>query len=203
MLQLALLTQKADMILKNENDDLFLFTQLQLGKEEAFDFIFRKYYKVLTIHAIRIVHDQDLAQSLVQDCFVRFWEKRNGLQNIEDLYSYLYFMARNKCIDHLREEHRARFVPITNQTDFAQNETEESIESKDLNARIWQAVGKLPDRCHTAFEYSRKDQLTYPQIAEKMGITQKAVEALISRALKLLRANLGDLLGILIILLRH
>jgi len=186
------------MVFETKEGDPFLFNQIQLGKEEAFDFIFRKYYKVLTIQAIRIVHDQDEAQSLVQDCFVRFWEKRNGLQDIQDLYSYFYFMVRNRCIDHLREERRANCVPITNQSDFPESDTEEAIDTRDLNVRLWQAIARLPERCHTAFEYSRVDGLTYSQIAAKMGITQKAVEALISRSLKLLRASLADFLAILI-----
>ena len=183
---------------ENDDSDLFLLTQLKQGREEAFDFIFRKYYKILTIQAMRIVKDQDTAQSLVQDCFVRFWEKQNGVQNITDLYSYLYFMVRNRCIDNIREEKRLQYVPLTNQTDIAECETEADIENKDLNSHIWQAIAKLPIRCHKAFEYSRIDGLTYPQIAKEMGITPKAVEALISRALKLLRANLTDILGVLI-----
>lgn len=186
---------------ENEESDRFLFTQMSLGKEEAFDFIFRKYYKILTVQAIRFVHDQDSAQSLVQDCFVRFWEKRRELSNIEDLYSYLFFMVRNRCIDHLREQQRTHEMSITNQTDFLEYETEETIDANDLSSHLWQAIAKLPDRCRKAFEYSRIDELTYPQIANKMGISHKAVEALISRALKLLRANLVDFLGILILFL--
>ncbi len=187
------------MSFENENIDQFLFSQMCLGKEEAFDFIFRKYYKVLTIQAIRFVNDQDTAQSLVQDCFVRFWEKRFELSNVEDLYSYLFFMVRNRCIDHIREQQRTRHVPITDQTEFC--ETENTIQTNDLSSHLWQAIAKLPERCRIAFEYSRIDGLTYIQIANKMEITNKAVEALISRSLKILRTNLVDFLSILIFIL--
>ncbi|MCX6237653.1 MAG: RNA polymerase sigma-70 factor [Bacteroidia bacterium] len=185
---------------ENENSDCFLFTQMRLGKEEAFDFIFRKYYKVLSVQAIRYVHDQDSAQSLVQDCFVRFWEKRRELSNIVDLYSYLFCMVRNRCIDHIRERQRTHIVQITNQTDSPENVTEEKIDANDLNSHLWLAIANLPDRCRKAFEYSRIDGLTYAQISIKMAISHKVVEALISRALKLLRANLANFLGILILL---
>ena len=184
---------------ENEDSDRFLFTQILLGKEEAFDFIFRKYYKALVVQAIRFVHDQDSAQSLVQDCFVRFWEKRRELSNVEDLCSYLFFMVRNRCIDHLREQQRAHQVPITNQVDFMEYETEEKIDANDLNCHLWLAIAKLPDRCRMAFEFSRIDGLTYPQIANKMGISNKAVESLVSRALKVLRVSLIDFLGILVL----
>lgn len=184
---------------ENDDSDRFLFTQVLLGKEEAFDFIFRKYYKVLTVQAIRFVHDQDTAQSLVQDCFIRFWEKRMQLSNVEDLYSYLFFMVRNRCIDHLREQKRTHQVPITDQSDFLEYEAEEKIDANDLSAHLWLSIAKLPDRCRMAFEYSRIDGLTYPQIARKMEISHKAVEALVSRSLKLLRANLVDFLGVLML----
>lgn len=183
-----------------EDNDRFLYSQMRLGKEEAFDFIFRKYYKVLSIQAIRFVHDQDTAQSLVQDCFVRFWEKRMVLSNVEDLYSYLFFMVRNRCIDHIREEKRTNKSPISYKADFQENETEEKMDANDLSSHLWQAISKLPDRCRIAFEFSRIEGLTYPKIAEKMGISIKAVEALISRALKILRVSLVEFMSILILL---
>jgi RNA polymerase sigma-70 factor (ECF subfamily) len=92
-------------------------------------------------------------------------------------------------------------VPITNQSDFPESDTEEAIDTRDLNVMLWQAIARLPDRCQTAFEYSRVDGLTYSQIAVRMGITQKAVEALISRSLKLLRASLADFLALLIFII--
>ncbi len=187
------------MKVENEESDRFLFALLHLGKEEAFDFIFRKYYKILTVQAIRFVHDQDSAQSLVQDCFVSFWKKRHEISNIDHLYSYLFFMVRNRCIDHLRKQQLHRQVPITNQTDFPENETEQQIGANDLNSCLWQSISKLPERCRMAFEYSRIDELTYHQVALKMGVSDKAVEALISRALKLLRTDLIDFLCMIIL----
>ncbi len=190
------------MKLENEDNDQFLFAQMHLGKEESFDFIFRKYYKVLVVQAIRFVHDQDSAQSLVQDCFIRFWEKRRELSGVGNLYSYLFFMVRNRCIDHLREQHRNNHFLITSQADIPEYIAEEKIDANDLSSHLWHEIAKLPDRSRKAFEYSRIDGLTYQQIAKKMGISNKAVEALVSRALKSLRTNLIDLMGILLLFLR-
>ena len=142
-----------------------------------------------------------LPKALVQNCFIRFWEKRDEVEKIENLYSYLYFMMRNQCVDHLRERRRSHTVPITIQAEFLECVTEETIDANDLSTHLWQAITRLPERCRLAFEYSRIEGLTYSQIASKMGITLKGVEALISRALKLLRANLVDFLTILILLI--
>ena len=123
------------------------------------------------------------------------------MSNIEDLYSYLYFMVRNRCIDYLRTQKRLRHETITDQKDFSEDETEEKIDADDLSFHLWQAIAKLPERCRIAFEYSRIDGFTYSQIAQKMGISQKGVEALVSRGLKLLRANLIDFMGPMIFLI--
>ena len=74
------MTRTTIMKIENEESDQFLVGQLHLGKEEAFGFIFRKYYKGLTVQAIRFVHDQDTAQSL-SGLFCLILEK--ALRNIE------------------------------------------------------------------------------------------------------------------------
>jgi len=109
-------------------------------------------------------------------------------------------MVRNRCIDHIRELQRNNHFQITNQTDIPEYITEQKIDANDLSSHLWEAIAKMPDRCRNAFEYSRIDGLTYSQIAKKMEISDKAVEALVSRALKSLRANLVDFLGILVLL---
>jgi RNA polymerase sigma-70 factor (ECF subfamily) len=146
------------------------------------------------------VHVPDTAQSLVQDCFIRFWEKRLELSTVEDLHSYLFFMVRNRCIDHLRQQKRTHQLSFSNQINFLENAVDEKFDADELSSRLWEEVAKLPERCRMAFEYSRIDGFTYFQIAQKMGISDKAVEALISRALKILRSKLIDFLGILVLL---
>ena len=189
------------MTFEKEENDQFLFVQMCLGKEEAFDFIFRKYYKIMTIQACKFVKNQDTAQSIVQDCFIKFWEKRFELSEIDSIHSYLFFMVRNKCIDYLREKKLHRQIPIGDQPEFSDNEVTEKIDADDLSNHIWKAIAHLPERCRIAFEYSRIDGYTYSIIAHKMGISEKAVEALISRSFKILRANLIDILALLVLLI--
>lgn len=188
------------MTFEKEDKDQFLYVQIHLGKEEAFDFIFRKYYKVLVIQALRFVQVQDTAQSLVQDCFIKFWEKRLELSNVQDIHAYLFFMVRNKCIDHLREKKRSRHISIDDHSEFHENEVVEKIDADDLGVHLWHAISNLPERCRIAFEYSRIDGFTYSQIAQQMKISEKAVEALVSRSLKILRASLVDFIGILVLI---
>jgi len=184
-----------------ENNNIYLLSELKNGKESAFDFIFRKYYKALCALTITYVNDIDTAQSLVQDCFIKLWEKRKEADSIKNLSSYLSTMVRNQSIDYLR---KAKVMSVAHTKESLQkdnvNTTEQSLLAHEFEEKLVVALSNLPERCRIAFEYSRFENLTYPEIAEKMNITTKAVEALISRSLKILRNDLKDYLPILLLL---
>lgn len=185
-----------------KDNDSFVLLALKEGQEKAYDYIFRKYYKALCAQANAYVSDLDLSQSLVQDCFVRFWEKRQQATTIENLASYFSFMVRNKCIDHLRKEHRLQSIENSNLDETDNLESDALLISHEFEEKLIVALSALPDRCRTAFEYSRFENLSYPEIANKMDISVKAVEALISRSLKILRKELKDYLPVLTFLFR-
>jgi RNA polymerase sigma-19 factor, ECF subfamily len=185
-----------------KDNDSFVLLALKEGQEKAYDYIFRKYYKALCAQANAYVSDLDLSQSLVQDCFVRFWEKRQQATTIENLASYFSFMVRNKCIDHLRKEHRLQSIENSNLDETDSLESDALLISHEFEEKLIVALSALPDRCRTAFEYSRFENLSYPEIANKMDISVKAVEALISRSLKILRKELKDYLPVLAFLFR-
>jgi len=179
----------------------FVLAELARGQERAFDFIFRKYYKALCAQATVYVKDIDEAQGIVQESFIKLWGKREEAESIKNLPSYLTSMVRNQCIDHMRK------VNVLNKThqqgaanDEVENTTENLVLAHEFEEKLVVVLSNLPERCRIAFEYSRFENLTYPEIAEKMGISVKAVEALISRALKTLRTELKEYLPLLALL---
>jgi len=179
----------------------FLLAELAKGHERAFDYIFRKYYKALCAQATVYVKDLDAAQGIVQEAFIKFWGKREQAESIKNLASYLTSMVRNQSIDYLRK------VSVRDKThqqellkDDSENTTEQLLMAREFEEKLIVALSNLPERCRIAFEYSRFEDLTYPEIAEKMGISVKAVEALMSRSLKVLRKELKDYLPLLILL---
>ena len=177
--------------------DQFLAAQISEGREEAFDYVFRKYYRILCTQAIVYLKDDDLAQSVVQDCFINFWDKRSELNDIRNLYSFLSFMVRNKAVDNLRRAETERKAAKNLREKHGGEAVENSALYKEFETKFMEAVLKLPDRCRTAFEYSRFEGLKYSEIAGRMNISQKAVEALIGRSLKTLRADLSEFLPVM------
>lgn len=174
--------------------DVFLLNALREGEEKAFDFIFRKFYKALCAQANLYVTDLDLAQSLVQECFLKLWENRENSNQINHLSSYLSFVVRNHCIDHLRKNKNKKHIVEVTEEDGLTEASDSPVLSHEFEEQLVEALALLPDRCREAFEYSRFEGLTYPEIAKQMTISVKAVEALMSRSLKILRVELKEYL---------
>ncbi len=178
----------------------YFLTELQAGEEHVFDFIFKKYYKALCAQAVSYVSELDIAQSLVQDCFIKLWERRSEATSIRNLSSYMSLMVRNQCIDYLRKQKSMTELYKKSQTDDETNNTSETIIYREIEEKLITALASLPERSRMAFEYSRFEGFSYPEIARKMGISAKAVEALMSRALKALRSELKEYLPIVIMM---
>lgn len=178
----------------DNSNQQFILDELQKGNERAMSFIFKKYYKPLSQYSYTFTKDQDKSESLVQEAFIRLWEKRESLYNVENLFSYLTVMVRNISIDYLRKEKTSHKIHREIAANESVNTTEEYISKNEFEQKLLESVLKLPERCRIAFELSRFESLTNKEIAENMQISVKGVEALIGRSLKLLRAELEEFL---------
>lgn len=78
-----------------------LFTAFREGRQDGFDQLFRELFAPLTYFAVKLVKEPFIAEDIVQDCFVRLWEKREELGHLKSPKSYLYRMVRNSCLKHL------------------------------------------------------------------------------------------------------
>jgi len=178
----------------NSGDQQFILNELQKGNERAFDTVFKLYYKPLCQFSYSFIKDQDTAENLVQEVFVRLWEKRENIANIDHLLSYLMRMVRNQSIDFLRKEKTNSKIYNQLRPENSENTTEEQISKNEFEERLIKSIMNLPERCRTAIEMSRFDGFTNKEIALKMEISVKGVEALIGRSLKLLRSELQEFL---------
>ncbi|SMG21389.1 RNA polymerase sigma-70 factor [Arenibacter troitsensis] len=184
---------------KEQTPDEFLISELKNNKEEAFDCIFRRYYKGLCAYASNYVYDLDQAQSLVQDCFVKLWDNRDRADSIVSLPAYLSRMVRNRCIDHIRQVKSLDKLHEKLELEEFVTNAENSLLSREFEELLVKAISTLPKKSKMAFEYSRFENLTYKEIGVKMNISSKAVEALLSRALKLLRKDLQPYFTVVIV----
>ena len=180
-------------LLHSNSPDSLLLHELACGDVRAFDFIFHRYYDNLCRFAYSLFYDADMAQCLVQDVFVKLWERRIVCDKIENLGGYLTTMVRNQVADYLNEVKKMN-LPHGHQGSITDNSTEDEIANCEFEERLIIAMGKLTPRCRQAFELSRFENLTNKEIALEMNISVKGVEALIARSLKVLRLELREFL---------
>lgn len=179
-----------DKSLNGNFDEHALLEQMQRGDVEAFERIFKSYYPHLVLFAQRYLHDKDQSESIVQDIFVQLWEKR-GEQEIKSLKGFLVVSVRNRCQNELKHNKVVRAY----QKNEASKHPAEWPEYKDrfYIDKINEAIDKLPPQCKRIFKMSRLEGLKYYEIANKLDISPKTVEAQMGKALKFLREALHPL----------
>lgn len=180
-----------------------LLNELRKGNKAAFEDVFDKCFEPLCKYAYSILRDMDEAEDVVQKTFCKLWDQRESLFIKSSLNSYLYRIVHNDSINTinqrtLHQEHNFNYLSFM-QSDSS-NTILESIEGAELQKAIERAILGLPPQCRKVFELSRMEQMPYSKIAEELQISTNTVENHMSKALKILRADLKDYLTCLAIL---
>lgn len=155
-----------------------------------FDILFKRYYRQLCLYAAHYLNgDIAASEDIVQDCFVKLWQQDHADKcSITDKRAFLYTLVRNACIDTLRRQH----PEMTNidPSDLEESiSDEEAIDRSEQEAKVWETIDALPDRCREVFLMAKRDGMTYNEIADALNISVKTVEHQISKAMKKLRNN--------------
>lgn len=176
--------------MKENTDDILLLNLIKEGDNLAFRHLFETYFTPLCRFMHLFIPDKPIVEELALDIFVYVWENRKTLQIQVSLKAYLFQAARNKCLNELR--HTKKTVALDD-IDYDMIETEVmSLENEELYRLIQEAVLALPEKCREVFNLSRNENLSNKEIADKLNISQKTVEAQITKALKKIRNFLGD-----------
>jgi RNA polymerase sigma-70 factor, ECF subfamily len=174
--------------------DLEIIRRIRQGDVGQFESLFRSSYVSLVRYARTLIRDHDTAEEIVQDLFFRLWRDKENLKIESSLNGYLYRAVHNRClhyIDHERVvEKYAREMSIATQ-ETAQNPAD-IMNYSDLQAKIAGILERLPERCGKIFCMSRFEGLKYSEIAEKLSVSVKTVEANMGRALKEFRKALAE-----------
>lgn len=184
------------------NPDESQIGAIRIGNEAVFESVFRQYYGALCRYATPIMGDADEAEEIVQSVFLTIWERRDSLLITTSLKAYLYRAAHNRCLNRLNQQsvqagHREQ---AASELYADAGSPTQSLLANELNSRLHEAIGQLPEQCRRVFELSRFDELSYKEIADRLGIAAKTVENQIGKALRILRTELSDYLPLLLLL---
>ncbi len=181
--------------LNKDNITYELLTRLKNGDMLAFDRVYELYSHKLFSFVFKILKNEAEADDIVQEVFVKIWESRLKLEDYKLLNSYIFTIAYNNSIDLIRKrinntkylEHLKNSVVINVTPNVISQ-----IEFNELNILAEKLISNLSERQKQVYLLHREEGLTYPEIAEKLGISKNTVENHMVKALKYLRQNMDN-----------
>jgi RNA polymerase sigma-70 factor (ECF subfamily) len=175
--------------LPNEND---LLARLAEGDQKAFSAIFHHYRNRIYSYAFHLSGDTAQADELVQETFMKVWLHREKIPHILRFDNWLFTIARNQVFDMLK--HMARETAFRRQVAELSvpgaNPVEDSVFNRENEARLQQALDKLPPRQKLIFTLSRQRGMKHEEIADRLQISRHTVKTHLVQALKTLRGVL-------------
>ena len=172
--------------------DTEIARRVRNGDAGQFESLFRSSYVSLVRCARTMIKDHDTAEEIVQDLFFRLWQDKENLKIESSLNGYLFRSVHNRCL-HIIEHNRV-IARHAEEISYNQSENQESpsdiLNYKELQEKIARIIEKLPERCGKIFTMSRFEGLKYNEIAEKLSVSVKTVEANMGKALKEFRKEL-------------
>ena len=167
------------------------------GDDSSLQLLYRHFYKALVAFAIQAVETQESAEEIVQDIFVKTWQKHNTFKSTATLKAYLYNGVRNECISHLRRQQTAQERIRQFEKDYHQLQmgTEESMAGslphrEEAIRQLLLAIDSLPPKLRELFLLAIRGKSS-EDIAQEMGITLQTVKKQRQRGLERLRKELG------------
>lgn len=172
--------------MRESDDEICLL--LQNGKEEGIDLLFIRYYKSLVLWADTFLNDIEKSEDVVQEFYVKLWERRliAGLRP-DTLKYYLFTSVKNLALNMLERVDPLKKAYDINRIDSPWIEYDNLTE--ELLCRVESEIEKLPPRSRDIVKAIYVEGLRYKEVADKFDISVATVKTLLVNALKKLRAN--------------
>ncbi len=171
-----------------------LLQQVAEGDEAAFRRLFELYTPRLHSFFLKMTKDVSLAKELVQETFLNVWLYRSSLQEVSRPSSYLYRIATNVAVRHLRKEdvQRQIIAGLSIKSQEQEMPLHHMLQVKELQQKITEAVNRLPPQQRQVFYLSREQGLTRSEIAQRMGLSEKTVRNHLTLSLRAIQEFLNS-----------
>jgi len=168
----------------------------------SFEQLFHSYKERIYSYVLAIVKNGEAAQEVTQEIMIKLWLCREMLDQVDNLDAYIYVIARNKALNHLRKA--AHDLKVLNELRAfipdEYNNTEDRVAVKDYELLLSNAVNTLSPQRKQVYELSRVEGLSHDEIAEAMQLSKKTVKNHLSEALRLIRQQLHNTGGAAVLL---
>lgn len=178
--------------------DQELMDLLQEGNRHAFTELYNRYWEKMLSIAWNNTHDKAVAEDIVHEVFISLWKERNNF-NIINVGGFLATKIKFVVFKNYRKEHRRSKLAEANYQFCDICLDEEKLDALFLKEYIDGIVENMPDRCKMVFKYSREAGMKNCEIASALNISEKGVEANLTRALKIIRNKL-EVTGLMLLI---
>lgn len=175
-------------------NDRNILKQLRKGDIKSFESLFHQFHQGMLLYAISLLKNEVVAEEIIQDVFYNIWKNRGEFNLKNNWQSYLYKSVYNNAMMYIRKHNKEillgdnSLLNIVSETDDPSKE----IEYKGLKKDVEITLKKLPEKTQNIFRMSRFEGMKYQEIANKLEISIKTVEANMGKALKAFRISLRN-----------
>jgi RNA polymerase sigma-70 factor, ECF subfamily len=169
-----------------------LIDGLTQGDKQVFDLIFRNHYPGLCTYACSYVKSAEIAEEIVQELFIRIWEKHPTLHIHTSIKAYLYQSVFNASVNHLKKLQSKGYSHIDVESQTVRNELLSmdmaddkfsKLYSDDAERDLESAIESLPDQCRQIFRMARFSNMSYGEISDRLNVSRSTVKTQMARAM--------------------
>jgi RNA polymerase sigma-70 factor (ECF subfamily) len=160
------------------------------GELAKFRSLFDQYYESIRSFAYYKTGDVDLADDIVQEVFLKLW---NNLKDVKDetVKALLYTIASNTIKNHFKHQKVVYNFQKQEVNNDSADEADSDLRQEELSRKLQDALAEIPDKAREVFLMNRIEGLTYNDIADRLGLSVKAIEKRMSEALSILRSRIS------------
>lgn len=168
---------------------------LRAGDQLAFDYFYRKYRVQLYANILKLTKSPDLASELLQEVFVKIWQKRELVDVTKSFRAYIYTVAHNAVYDFFRRAARQQKLQEqllrAYETARTYNPVEEEMDYRESLQLLEEGIAQLPPKCRHVYQLCKLEGKSYDEVAHALGISTATVNNHIVKATRILKRHLA------------
>lgn len=176
--------------------EIELIRELKEGSVQAFDAIYKLYFKRLYSYCYQFTKSSQDAEEIVQDVFIRLWKIKENIRQEETLKSLLFILSKHLLIDAYHK--RVNSIVFEDYIEYDENTTTNEgqikLEFDDFLSKLERSIQSLPATQQKVIKLSRFENKSIKEIAEGLSLSEQTVKNQLTLALKKIRSLIGFLI---------
>jgi len=167
--------------------------RLKKGESAGLRHFYGVFYKPMCFYLEKMQIDPFIIEEIVQDVFLKLWEKRTDFDHVLSIRSFLYTCCRNAALNHIEKEKRtsSKLTRIEQGNQIMDWTTDNQMIYIEMLREIHQAISELPTQCKNVMELLLIDDKSPDEVAQRLGITRSTVYNQKKRGIALLQSKLN------------